>query len=803
MKGKNRTKDQRLNELAAMRQRVIELEKAAAERTQSEEALHEIEEMFGLFMEYSPIYVFFKDENIRAMQLSKNYEKMLGRPAHELIGKTMDDLFPSELAKNMVQDDLRILSEGKPIEVIEQLNGRYYTTTKFPIIREGKPPLLAGFTMDMTEHKHAEEALRKEKEIAQKYLDIAGVILLVINADGKITLINRRGCNILGYKEEEMIGKNWFDAFVPAREKEKVKQAFTKLMSGEGEPVEYFENLILTRSGEERIIAWHNTLLTGDNGNSIGTLSSGEDVTDRKRMEEALRKSEEIFRDLYDQAPVGYHEYETEGRITSVNRTELEMLGYTAEEMIGQFIWKFSVEEEARQQVLAKLAGTLPPAKNLERAYRRKDGTTVPVMIENQLVLDEKGRIKRIRSTVQDITERKRAEEDRKNLEARLRRIEKMEALGALAGGVAHDLNNILSGLVGYPDLILMQLPESSPLREPVLGIKRSGQKSAAIVQDLLTLTRRGMVSMEVMNLNSVVSDYLTTPEQEKAQSFHPDVRFAVSLESDILPIKGSRVHLSKTVMNLLSNAAEAIPERGVVTISTRNQYLDRPIKGYDHVKEGDYVVLKVSDTGIGISAEDMGRIFEPFYTKKKMGRSGTGLGLAVVWGTVKDHNGYIDVRSEEGRGTTFTLYFPVTREALTRDQPPISLSDCMGKGETILVVDDLMEQRELAVAMLSKLHYKVTSVSSGEAAIDYMKTGQADLLILDMIMDPGMDGLETYRRILKLHPRQKAIIASGFSETERVSLAQDLGAGAFLRKPYMLEKIGLLVRQELDKCLL
>ena len=308
------------------------------------------------------------------------------------------------------------------------------------------------------------------------------------------------------------------------------------------------------------------------------------------------------------------------------------------------------------------------------------------------------------------------------------------------------------------------------------------------------------MVSMLVMNLNSVISEYMKTPEQEKIQSFHPNVRFEVLLDSDLLPVKGSRVHLSKAVMNLLSNAAEAIPDSGVVTISTRNQYLDRPIKGYDHVKEGDYVVLVVSDTGRGISPEDMGRIFEPFYTKKMMGRSGTGLGLAVVWGTVKDHDGYIDVQSEEDRGTTFTLYFPVTREALTSDQPPISLSDYMGKGETILVVDDVKEQRELAFAMLSKLNYQVTSVSSGEAAIEYMKTCQVDLLILDMIMDPGIDGLETYKRILELHPAQKAIIVSGFSETERVRQAQDLGAGAYIRKPFALEKIGLRVRQELDK---
>ena len=182
------------------------------------------------------------------------------------------------------------------------------------------------------------------------------------------------------------------------------------------------------------------------------------------------------------------------------------------------------------------------------------------------------------------------------------------------------------------------------------------------------------------------------------------------------------------------------------------------------------------------------------------MGRSGTGLGMAVVWGTVKDHKGYINVQSTEGKGTTFTLYFPITRKEVSRDKSLISIEDYMGKGESILVVDDVEEQREIAYRILKKLGYSVTSVSSGEEAIDYMKNNSADLLILDMIMDPGIDGLDTYKQILELHLGQKAIIASGFSETNRVKEAQRLGAGAYVKKPHILEKIGLAVRTELDK---
>ena len=242
------------------------------------------------------------------------------------------------------------------------------------------------------------------------------------------------------------------------------------------------------------------------------------------------------------------------------------------------------------------------------------------------------------------------------------------------------------------------------------------------------------------------------------------------------------------------------MPNGGTLTIKTANQYLDRPIQGYDEVREGDYVVLSVSDTGEGIPAADLKRIFEPFYTKKVMGRSGTGLGLAVVWGTVKDHNGYINVQSEEEKGSTFTLYFPVTREEISAKRLPSPISEYLGKGETILVVDDVKGQRDLAEEMLEKLNYTVTSVSSGEEAVAYLKEHQVDLMVLDMIMDPGMDGLDTYRSILEIHPEQKAIIVSGFSESERVHSAQALGAGAYVKKPYVMEKLGLAVRKELDR---
>ena len=400
----------------------------------------------------------------------------------------------------------------------------------------------------------------------------------------------------------------------------------------------------------------------------------------------------------------------------------------------------------------------------------------------------------------QEIVERKRSEKDRRYLEAQLAKSQKMEAIGTLAGGVAHDLNNILSGLVSYPELLLMDLPVESPLRQPILTIQASGQKAAAIVQDLLTLARRGVSVQEVMNLNNLIDDYLSSPENQKMMEYHSDITVETNLQSDLFNIMGSPVHLSKTIMNLVSNAAEAMPNGGTISISTDNCYIDNSLRVYDAVDEGDYTTLTVSDTGIGISDENVERIFEPFYTKKTMGRSGTGLGMAVVWGTVKDHSGYIDVKSKLGEGSTFTLYFPVTRKKLPLAEQSISAEKYKGNGESILIVDDIKEQREIASGMLKKLGYNVITVPSGEEALDYMQENGADLLVLDMIMNPGMDGLETYQKILQFHPEQKAVIASGFSESKKVKKAQSIGAGTYVKKPYSFEKIGLAVKGELTK---
>lgn len=413
----------------------------------------------------------------------------------------------------------------------------------------------------------------------------------------------------------------------------------------------------------------------------------------------------------------------------------------------------------------------------------------------NNLILIEYQ--KELELKIKEIQER---EIESQRLTAQLQRVEKMEAIGTLAGGVAHDLNNILSGIVSYPELLLLELPEDSPYRRTVRLIQESGQKASAIVQDLLTLARRGVPVTEITNLNSLVSNYISSPEHLKLASLHPNVAIQVELNRDLFNISGSQVHLSKTIMNLTSNAVESIQGAGSVHIHTDNRYISEPIAGYDTVEQGDYAVLEIRDSGAGIARSDLDRIFEPFFTKKEMGSSGTGLGLAVVWGTVKDHNGYIDVQSVLGEGTTFTLYFPITREEIAENKGSSPLEELHGNGEVILVVDDIASQREIATSMLQTLGYAVESAASGEEAVQFMLKHQADALLLDMLMPPGIDGLETYKKILEIYPGQPAVIASGFSETERVKEAQKLGVAKYIKKPYSLETLGLALQEALLK---
>ncbi len=513
-----------------------------------------------------------------------------------------------------------------------------------------------------------------------------------------------------------------------------------------------------------------------------------------------LKESEERYRLLSENSLANIVMVQ-EGRFIYANRTTMANSGYSADELYHLNVLSFVHPEDhelVRQKMFGDTEDALLPDR-YEFRYITKNGDTrwlemlaVPTFYRGKTAM---------MGHAIDISDKKRAQEEQKKLEDKLQQAQKLEAIGTIVGAVAHDLNNILAGLVGYPDLLLLQTPEESPHRKYILAIQQSGQKAAAIVQDLLAMVRRGVVVKEIINLNNVIEQYLISSELERLRGGNNDLKIESELDPDLLNTSGSQTHLFKSIVNLVSNAADSSGPGGRISIRTENRYIDRDGTSDDDPREGEYVVVSVSDNGAGISKADLARIFEPFYTKKVLGRGGTGLGMPMVWSTVKDHSGYIQVETAEGSGTTIELYFPATREALPNRQA-IASFESHGGTETILVVDDVKEQRELASEFLTSLGYTVHLARSGEEAVEYFKNnGRADLLVLDMIMDPGIDGLETYKKILDLRPAQRAIIASGFSESDRIRDARRLGAKTCIIKPYTLQKLALAVREELNRC--
>jgi len=663
------------------------------------------------------------------------------------------------------------------------------------------------------ELKKTQSALEESRLGMKDIIDFLPEAAFVIDRAGKVVFWNRAIEEMTGVKSKDMIGKDDHEYAIPFYGVRRpilidlVLQSEKEFFQGQYDTIKQRGSVLSgevfvpqTYCGKGAYLSATATTLRNAEGTVAGAIESIRDITERKRAEEALRESETRYHSIFENTGTGMLIIEEDMTISLLN-TEFEKLsGYTREEMEGKRKWTEFVDKADIERMVQQHRLRRQEKNRAEKSYLfrlvRKDGLLRDIYATIDLI---PGTPKSVASLL-DVTEHKKMQEKRWDLEKRLQRAEKMEALGLLAGGVAHDLNNVLCVLIGYSELLGFQVEKSSSAMPYVTKIMDAGKKSAAIIDDMLTLARRGVQSQEVINLNNLIRDFLKTPELERILAFHPDVRIETSLETALLNIMGSPHQLGKTIMNLVSNAAEAMPKGGLLTIKTSNQYLDQPIQGYDEVRDGDYVVLSFSDMGEGISGYDIKRIFEPFYTKKVMGRSGTGLGLSVVWGTVRDHDGYIDVQSVEGKGSTFTLYFPVTREELSEPQTIVSISEYMGRGESILVVDDVEAQRELAARMLEKLNYHVRTVPSGEAALEYMKDHRADLLVLDMIMDPGMDGLDTYRKIAEIHPGQKAIIVSGYSETHRVKQAQALGAGAYVKKPYILEMIGAAVKRELNE---
>lgn len=523
-------------------------------------------------------------------------------------------------------------------------------------------------------------------------------------------------------------------------------------------------------------------------------LSSNRRILEQKVQERTreFMESEGRFQELVNLLPEMVLETDFHGKITYANERALERFGISIREGSDSTCFDLIILEQKKGENKKFISWAQRQKHELnEYTARSADGSTFPILIRCALIYKDK-QITGARVLIIDITERNAFEEQ-------LRRDQKMKTIGMMAGGVAHDLNNILSGLINYPELLLLKLPNDSELRKDVVSMKKAGLRAAEVVADLLTVARGIAATRRVASLNDLILEYLDSPEFLKLQSLYPDFSCKTELDYTICNISCSIIHVRKCLMNLITNAIEAMDGSGQVIITTASHQIDEPHPQNSSIGQESYTLLSIHDSGPGVSAGDMKHIFEPFYSKKNMGRSGTGLGLSVVWNTMQDHGGGVEVKGDES-GTTFMLNFPCVTDDVEHVGDETKWEFFSGKGETILVVDDEPQQRDIAVQLLRSLGYQPNAVSDGEEAIEYLKNNSVDLLVLDMILGPGLNGRQTYERILLSKPNQKAVIVSGYSESDDVKATLELGAGSLISKPYIKEQFAKVVQTELSR---
>ncbi len=744
----------------------------------SHKQIKQSQQKLALHVEQTPLGVIQWDLNFNVTEWNKAAEKIFGFTNKEAIGRHAIGLIISKskqkVAKKLWNNFLH-QKEGNKI-VFKNITKdniiivcEWYNT---PLVDENNRTIgVASLMMDITERKKAEKAVRDSEERFKKLSNLTFEGIFIHN-NGVCIDINESLLKLVGYSKEEIIGKNMIELSIPLKYHPMIKE---NIIINNTKPYEIEarkkDGTLFPIEVESRKTKYNEIRVTAIR-----------DITERKKAEE----SNALLSRAIEQAAETIVITDIEGNIQYVNPAFEKTTGYTSEEVIGQnprILKSGQHDDNFYKQMWETLANG--NQWNSELINKRKDGT---LFTENAIispVFNSDGLIVNYVAAKNDITETKRLQE----LESRA---ERLEMAGIIAGQVAHDFNNLLAPIMAYPELIREELDSNNIAQTYIDTIEQAAKKIADINQDLLTMGRRGHYNQEVINLNKIV---LHTVQEMKSRT--NSITFKLELSEDIKKTKGGSAQMHRMLTNLLVNAQDAMQNNGIITIKTENYYADDTSIVFGRVPKGEYVKMTVTDNGCGIPDDIIKKILDPFFsTKTADKKSGSGLGMSIVDSVIKDHKGYLDLSSTIGQGTSFFLYFPVTKEDNKENKSTL----LKGGSEKILVVDDDDILREVSSKLLTKLGYNVHSVESGEKAVAFLRENPQDLVILDMIMLPGIDGTETYRQILKINPGQKAIIVSGFSESDRVYEAQKLGVGAFVKKPFTKSIIAAAVREELDK---
>ena len=645
----------------------------------------------------------------------------------------------------------------------------------------------------------AQDELRLERDRAQHYLDVAGVMLLALDHEQRVTMINPKGCEILGASMEDIVGKNWFDHFVPIQHRAEVKQVYDQIMAGQLAPVEYHENPVLRADGVQRSVAWRNSLLTDPGGAIVGVLSSGEDITERIQAEKALHESEERLRIAGQTAYDLIYEWEVESDSLKWFSDIDGFLGYEPGAISRDIgAWLALIHPDDREKMAAAVEVHRTSTEPIRFEYRvmRNDGEYRCWNDHGLPLCDAEGRPERWIGVCTDVTASKRAEEARTRLQAHLTQAQRMESIGRLAGGVAHDFNNMLNVILGHAELALEGLTPGHDLEGDLAEIQKAAQRSAALTRQLLAFARRQTVAPEVLDLNRTVDSMLRMLRRLVGEGI--DLLWQPAEELPLIRMDPSQV--DQLLANLVVNAGDAIGGLGKISIETYRNELDKEYCTFHPgFVPGEFVVLAISDDGPGMDEETKEQIFEPFFTTKSA-EEGTGLGLATVYGIVKQNEGFINCYSELGQGTTFRIYLPIHRSEqpdLIREEPqaaPPARGD-----ETILLVEDEPSILHLGARMLENMGYRVLAAGAPREAIGLAEkhAGEIHLLITDVIM-PEMNGRDLAERLLPLYPNISRLFMSGYPANV-IAHQGVLDEGVnFLQKPFTMEQLSRAARSAL-----
>ncbi len=764
------------------------------DRKRSEEALRESEEKYRVLVEAAGEAIFIAQDGIIKF-CNKNFSDIAGYDLAYLINMPFNDLVHPD-DRQMVFDRYIQRLEGKDVpsryrfRFIDAWGNTRWADMSVALISWGGKLASLCLASDITELKQTEEALKKSEEKYRHLFESAMEGILVTRGE-TLQFVNPALERILGYPLEKITSEPFINFIHPDDQAMVVDHHLRRMR---GEPVETgYDFRIIDSEGAVKWLTINSQVIEWEG--APANLSFIADITERKRAEEARFDALARFSGFADASQYGMGMADLDGRITFANATLARMLGEkTAKDCLGKHFptayYSPSMTQKLQEEVLPSLMSVGYWQGELE--LQTVDGRNVPTEENYFVIRDEQGRIRNLAATLTDITYRKHAEEEREKLQAHLARAQKLESIGTLAGGIAHDFNNLLMGIQGYASLTLLDLDPSHPHYERIKRIEEQVQSGSYLTKQLLGFARGGRYEVKPTDMNDII---------QKTSSMFGRTKKEIAIHQKhaktLWPVEVDQGQMEQVFMNLYVNAWQAMPDGGEIYLETKNVLLDDEQAISNAINPGKYVRITVTDTGIGMDAQTRERVFDPFFTTKKMGR-GTGLGLATVYGIIKGHKGTINVDSEPGHGTTFSIFFPASEKEVVQKK---TVTETISRGtETILVVDD--EKIVVAVTreMLESLGYRVYEAGNGQEAIAvYMeKRTEIALVILDMIM-PGISGSETYDRLKEINSDILVLLSSGYSIDGEAQAIISRGCNGFLQKPFQLKYLSRKVREVLD----